>query len=144
MNSSIARVVRSRRSSRRRSFARASAARRDVGGWIVGRGGDVIVGRTRGARARRGRRGGARKSEIDRANLERLRKISVTTRRKRERAGGSELAATEVVVGQRALDGALGVVETLDVGVERDSANQRAAVGAHANVHTATIDGDDP
>ena len=110
---------------------------------IVGRGGDVIVGRTRGARGR-GRRGGARKSEIDRANLERLRKISVTTRRKRERAGGSELAATEVVVGQRALDGALGVVETLDVGVERDSANQRAAVGAHANVHTATIDGDDP
>ena len=98
-------------------------------------------GATRRRTSTRRARGSERESDRKRTRDERF---TVTTNRRVQRVGGSELAAAEVVVGQRALDGAPGVVETLDVGVERDSANQRAAVGAHANVHAATIDGDDP
>src|SRR6056300_1887336 len=52
--------------------------------------------------------------------------------------------ATQVVVGERALDGARGVLESLDVDVEGDAADEGTAVRAHANVHAATIDGNDP
>ena len=51
--------------------------------------------------------------------------------------------ATQIVVGERALDGAR-ASSNRSTSTLKDAADEGTAVRAHANVHAATIDGDDP